>query len=148
MEFSKDGVIFYLKKEAGRTVRFTESKELYKVYKLGDELKFMKVMVEGDYSLLVKESKKFVPPKKRRTTYGHHIKATFKRKKDISYLKLSNGKLVEIPSKKADFFNLFGKEANSVKAYMKKNKLGFKKAADLKKVVTYLNSWSNKVQKG
>jgi hypothetical protein len=140
MEFTKGGTIYYLKKEKGRTVRFPDSNELYKVYKTDGELEFMKVAVKGTYSLLVKQSKRFIPPKKRTTSYGHHIKATFKRNKDLLYVKLADGNVVRVPSKKSEFFALFGKKTKDVKAYMKKNKLGFKKLDDLKKVVAYLNS--------
>lgn len=148
MEFSKGGIIYYLKKEEGRTVHFLDSNTLYKVYKLHGDLEFLKVAVEGEYSLLVKQSKKFIPPKNRRSSYGHHIKADFKRNKDAVYLKIPDGNLVKIPSKKTEFFALFGQESNEVEAYMQKNKLGFRKVEDLKKLINYLNSWSNEVQKG
>ena len=102
----------------------------------------MKVEQEGKYSLLVQKSKEFVPPKKRRTSYGYIIKPKFKRSKDIVYLKFSDDNIVQIPKSKAAFFKLFGEDAKRLKVYMKKNKIGFKKLEDLKKVAAYLNSWS------
>ena len=61
---------------------------------------------------------------------------------------LNDGKIVEVPSGKSEFFALFGKDAKNVKAYMQKNKIGIKKLEDLKKVVVFLNSWSDQIQKG
>lgn len=145
MEFSKEGTIYYLKKEKGRMVRFIDSNELYKVYDVNGKLKFLKVESEGKYGLLVQQSKKFILPKKRTTSYGRHIKATFKSNKDIVYLKRSNEDVVRVPSKRSEFLTLFGEDAQRLKTYMKQHKVGWKKLEDLKKLITFLNSKSDRV---
>ena len=150
MEFSKDGLIYYLKKEEGRIVNFINLDAKYKVYDVNGSLQFLKVEAQGEYSLLVKQSKKFLEPKNRRSNsaYQTHLKASFKRNKDDFYIQLGNGNIVEVPSQRSEFFALFGEDAAVVKSYMKKHKLGTRKAEDLKKVITLLNSWSDELQKG
>ena len=71
MEFEKDGVIYYLKKEEGRTVLFTDSDVLYRVFELYGDLDYLLVKVEGENSLFVKQSSRFILPKKKQeTSYG------------------------------------------------------------------------------
>lgn len=140
MEFTKDGTIYYLKKEEGRTVQFNDSKTLYKVYEVYGNLEFLKVNVSGKNSLLVKQSSKFIPPTQERTTYGRINKPKFKRNKDEFFIALSSGKIVEVPHRKKAFFQLFDENADKVKAYMKAQKLNHKDSEDLKKIVDWLNS--------
>jgi len=148
MEFAKDGKIYYLRKEEGRTVQFKDSDFLYKVVKVDDQLKYMKVLKNGEYGLLVQQSKKFIKPKKRRTSYGYIIDPTFRRNNDEIYIKLYNDKVVEAPSRKSDFFELFGSKSEKIKSYMKSNDIGFRKLEDLQQIITYLNSEHGDLQKG
>jgi len=145
MEFIKDDSIYYLKKEEGRTVRFVDSNDIYKVYKVYGNLEFLKVDVSGDYSLLVKQSKSFVTPKQRRINYGYHIDATFKRNRDVFFIKLPNSKVLEIPTKKSEFLDLFKNRTKEIESYIKKNKVNLKKEEDLKELIIHLNSLPSNV---
>ena len=140
MEFAKDGEIYYLAKEKGRTVKFEDSNTLYKVYEVFGDLEFLKVKLSGKNSLLVKQSNKFIRPTKKASTYAGVKKPGFKRNKDELFIALSNGEVVEVPNKKKSFFGLFGKDGEKVKAFVKKEKLNHKKAEDLKKIVKFLNT--------
>lgn len=142
MEFVKGETIYFLKKEIGRRVQFSNlTTDLYKVYELNDKAQFFLVHMEGKNSLLAKQSIKFIEAKKSRSTYANSSKlANFKRKKDKLYLVKNDSDLIEIPTKKKKFYSIFDSKANSIKAYMEENKLGHKKVKDLKKIITYYNT--------
>jgi hypothetical protein len=141
MEFVKDEVIYFLKKDLGREVQFSIlSKNLYKIYELNGRLHFFLVPLKGKNSLLIKQSVRFVESKKATTTYGKDKKADFKRKKDELYLALDDSNLIKIPTRKKEFYSIFGSNGNVIKTYMKKNKLGYKKVKDLKKIIAYYNT--------
>ena len=139
MEFEKDGVIYYLKKEEGRTVLFTDSDVLYRVFELYGDLDYLLVKVEGENSLFVKQSSRFILPKKTRTSYGYQVNPKFRRNKDELYLSMNNGELIRLSSNKGEFYAAFGKNASVVKDYMKQQNLKHKKVEDVVKVVEYLN---------
>ena len=65
--------------------------------------------------------------------------ADYKRRKDELYIAFDDSGIVEVPSKKKEFYNIFGSNSSAVKSHMKKNKLSHKKVDDLKKVVQFLN---------
>lgn len=139
MEFSKDGNIYYLKKETGRKVRFKNTNTLYKVYDLFGDLKFLQVITQGKNTLLLKESMKFIAPRKNASTYGGITKPKFKKNKTEFYLQQSDGELKKIPLKNKTFFKAFGTDETKVKSFMKQEKLNYKNLDDLKKVIDYLN---------
>lgn len=138
MEFIKDDNVYYLKKEQGRKVRFINN-TLYKVYASNGKPQFFLVHADGKNSLLAKQVVKFIEAKKATSGYGSDKPADYKRRRDELYLVMDGKGLVKVPSKKKDFYKVFGSNASSVKDYMKKNKLGTKKVQDLKKVVQFLN---------
>jgi len=138
MEFVKDDNIYYLKKEAGRKIRFTDN-TLYEVYPSNGKPQFFLVHRDGKNALLAKQVVKFIEAKQATSGYDSNKPADYKRRKDELYLVLDGKGLVKLPSKKKDFFKLFGSNSGAVKDYMKKNKLGTKKVKDLKKVVQFLN---------
>lgn len=143
MQFIKGGNLYDLQKEVGRTIRFTDN-TVYQVYQLNGKEQFFLIHTSGDYSLLAKHSVRFVEGKKATTGYNKDKPADFKRKKDKLYLMVSGKGLVEVPKKKKDFYKLFGSDSGTVKNYMNKNKLSFKKAKDVKKVVQFLNGLQQK----
>ena len=139
IEFVKEKSIYYLAKEAGRKVVFTNTKEIYKVYDFNGELHFFKVHLEGENSLVAKQRVRYIDAKVAKSGYERSKPANYKRLKDELYLVLDN-KLIKLSKKgKKDFYKSFGSEETVVKEYMKKNKLGYKNINDLKKVVQYLN---------
>lgn len=141
MEFVKDGTIYYVKKELGRKVNFTSLNQFYKVYSINGNLSFFRVHTEGKNSLLAKQSVRFVEPKKSTTTYGKDRRANYKRSSDELYLALNNTTLIKLPTKKKEFYTIFGSKASEIKNYMKKKKLNYKKVKDLKKVIAYFNTF-------
>lgn len=140
MEFVKDGMIHYLKKEAGRTVEFKDYDLFYRVYKLYGNLDYLLVKVEGKNSFLVRQSSKFIPPMRTRTSYGFQINPKFRRNKDQYYLSTANGELIELSWNKRRFFKAFGEKESKVKEFMTERDLNHKRADDIAMVVEYLNS--------
>ncbi len=139
MEFIKDGTIYYLVKDEGRRVRFAD-KTTYRVYDFNGKKSFFLIHSEGKNSLIAKLSVRFVEAKKAGSGYEADKPADFKRRKDELYFVLPNKGIIKVPSKKKEFFNLFGSESSSIKDYMMKNKLNYKKSKDLKMLVTYMNT--------
>jgi len=137
MEFAKDGMIYYLKKEEGRTVDFEDAK--YKVYNLFGSLEFLVVELEGKNSLLSFQSSDFILPKRRATTYGYHVRANFRRNTDEFFLALEDDQLIKIPRQKREFYAVFGSNAKSIKNFVKKNKLSITNRNDLKEIVQFSN---------
>jgi len=140
MEFIKNGTIHYLKKEEGRTVEFKDYDLYYKVYKLHGNLDYLLVKVEGKNSFLVKQSSKFIPPERTRTSYGFQINPKFRRNKDKYILAKENGELVELSWNKRRFLSAFGEKKLKVKEFMTKRDLSHKRADDIATVVEYINS--------
>lgn len=139
MEFVKDGNIYYLAKDVGRTVRFADN-NTYKVYDLNGDKGFFLVHQEGKNSLVAKQSVRFVEAKKAQSNYEADKSADYKRRKDVLYFVLEEKGLIRVPSKKKDFYSVFGSDASKVKSHMKKNKLGYKKDKDLKQIISFVNS--------
>lgn len=139
MEFVKDGNIYYLVKEAGRTVIFADN-TTYKVFDLNGDEGFFLVHAEGKNSLIAKQSVRYVEAKKAESTYGSDKPADYKRRKDVLYFVFEGKGLVKVPTKKKDFYTAFGSQSSSIKSHMKKNKLGYKKLKDLKKIIQYFNT--------
>ena len=139
MEFVKDDNIFYLKKDLGRKVRFIDNTK-YTVLELDGEAHFFLVHVEGKNMLLAKQTVRFVEAREPETGYDIRKPADFKRRKDELYLAVEGKGLISIPRKKKAFYAIFGDKASDIKSYIKKNKLGYKRVSDLKKVITYYNT--------
>ena len=142
MEFAKDGFIYYLKKEKGRTVEFLETDEKYKVFNLYGALEFMQVKLEGRNSLLIKKSSEFILPKRRATTYGYHIRAKFRQNSDEYYLANKSNNVIKLPSNKNDFIKVFGSKSKEIKKFIQEEKLNHREEEDLQKIVAYLNTLS------
>jgi hypothetical protein len=136
-EFVKDESIYYLAKEAGRKIHFVISDETYKAYELNGDINFFKVHTEGKTTLLAKHAIKYVNAKVAKSGYDKARKADYKRKKDELYITFNTKDLVKIPSKKKEFYAIFGDKSLEIKKFMKENKLGRKKINDLKKIVDY-----------
>lgn len=139
MEFVKDGNIYYLVKDEGRYVRFADNTN-YKVYNLNGEKGFFLVHSDGKNALVAKQGVRFVEAKKAQSGYEADKPADYKRRKDVLYFDLEGKGLVKVPTKKKEFFSVFGSNSTEVKSFMKKNKVGYKKEKDLKKILNFLNS--------
>lgn len=140
MEFLKDNQIYYLKKELGKTIRFTTLNTTYKIYEFNGRLDYYLVINEGKSSLLVKQQIKFVEPKEPKTSYDEYKPADFMRVKDEFYFTINNKDLVKIPRKKKAFFALFNEKSDDIETFANKNKLSYKSLDDLEKIVAYFNT--------
>ena len=139
MEFVKDDNIYYLKKDIGRKVHFADNTN-YLVFGLEGEPQFFLVHEEGKSMLLAKQIVRYVEAREPNSGYDRGTPADYKRRKDELYLAIEGKNLVKIPRKKKAFFAIFGSNASKIKDYAKKNRLGYKSASDLKKIVAYFNT--------
>lgn len=140
MEFVKGNQIYYLKKELGRKVRFAD-KSVYQVFKQAGELHFFLVQEEGKNVLLTKQIVKYIDSEEPRSGYDRGIAADYRRKRDEFYIATkARGVAVKLPTKKKKFLAVFGTKSSDIKSFMKKNRLGYKKAKDLKKIIAYYNT--------
>ena len=139
MEFVKDDNIFYLQKDIDRVIKFADNTK-YTVKEWKGNSQFFLIHEEGKNMLLAKQTVKFVPAEEPETGYDARKPADFKRRKDMLFLAKEGQELVEIPRKKKSFYGVFGDKASDIKSYVKKNKLGYKKAKDLKKIIAYYNT--------
>jgi hypothetical protein len=140
MEFDKDGMIHYLKKEEGRTVEFTELDLLYRVYELYGDLDYLLVKVEGKNSLLVKQTSKYIPAMRTRTSYGFQINPKYRRNKDQYFLSTDNGEMIELHWRESKFYDALGEKAVAVKEFIEEKNLNHRKVEDLVQVVEHLNT--------
>tara|TARA_R110000787_G_scaffold7987_12_gene26904 strand:- start:1652 stop:2305 length:654 start_codon:yes stop_codon:yes gene_type:complete len=138
MEFIKGNQIYYLKKDVGRTVRFTNNQK-YEVFEVDGNLNFLLVLTEGKKVLVTKQIVKYVDALEPNSGYDRGRPADYKRKKDEFYLATEKG-LTKLPRNKKNFLKVFGSKSSTIKAFMKKNKLSYKKLPDLKKVVQHFDS--------
>lgn len=139
MEFVKDENVYYLKKDIGRQIRFAD-KTKYMVFGLKGEPQFFLVHQEGKHLLLAKQIVKFVEAREPNSGYDRGTPPDYKRRRDEIYIAFNGKSVIPVPRKKKTFFAIFGDKESEIKSFMKKNKLGYKKVEDLKKVIEHLNS--------
>jgi hypothetical protein len=139
MEFVKGQVIYYLKKEPGRTVKFTSLKTTYRVFHVNGSLGYYKINIDGKNSLITQQSSKFIPARLPNGSYEELEPASFERNKDRLFIVFEKGNIREVPSKKRAFFKLFGKHSKQIKTYIEIQKLNYKVVEDIEKIVQYWN---------
>lgn len=140
MEFTRDGKSYYMNKKEGSTIKFTNSNATYKTYSYNDDLGYFLVHITGKNELLTKQIVSYIPPKPAATSYQKDKPADFKRESDKHFIKFEDGSIVEIPTRKKSFLQIFNDKSNDIKKFVKENKINVKKVEDLKKVVDYLNT--------
>ena len=140
MEFVRDESIYYLAKEAGRKIHFKDSDFLYKIYEQDNELKYMKVLLEGETSLVAKQGVRYVDAKKALSGYDRAKPANYKKVKDEIYIAFDYNTVARVTKNKKQFFAIFGKNESKMKSYMKKERLSHKNLKDLKKAIVYYNT--------
>lgn len=139
MEFSKNGQILFLNKQEGRKVFFTDLNKTYTILNYNGKLRYFVVHNDGKNKFLSREIIKYIEAKPAQSSYVSSKPANFKRKDDVFYL-ISNNSIVEISTKKKNFYPLFGSNSAKIKKFVKSNKLNIKKTEDLKKIVMYSNT--------
>ena len=140
MEFTRGGKLFFLKKDIGRIVNFTNLGTQYAIYKYSGKDRFFVVHNEGKHRLLTRLVIKYQESQPAQSSYQQDIPADFKRQKDEHYIAFNNKTIVRVPSKKKSFYKVFGEKASDIKEYMKSNKLSYKKVKDIAKAVEYFNT--------
>lgn len=140
MEFSKNGQTLYLQKNDERKITFSESNEVYGLFKLEGKLRYFLIHNEGDNVLLSRKVVEYKEAKPAMSSYQKDRPADFKREDDELYLKTTNGNITEIPRSKKKFYALFGENVSKIKKYIKKNKLDIKDVKDLKGIIAYSNT--------
>ena len=139
MEFVKDNNIYYLQKDLDRVVKFSDNTK-YTVKELDGDAQFFLVHQDGKNMLLAKQTVRFVEAQEAETGYDARKPADYKRRKDELFLARNGKELELIPRKKKTFYGIFGDKSSDIKSFVKKNKLGYKKAKDLKKIIAYYNT--------
>lgn len=140
MEFVKEEKVYYLKKEKDTKLTFRTLQKTYQVLELNGDLGYYVLQSESDkMGLVTKEIVRFIEAQKARTNYDEDKPADYRRQKDQHYFVVS-GELYKVPKKKKDFYAFFKSNQGAIKKYMKKEKLGYKSAKDLIKIVAFNNS--------
>lgn len=140
MEFMKNGKIYYLKKNNGKTIYFKNLNKRYQILSLNNKLQYFEIFeIEGQNKLICKQSVKYIKAKPAASSYQKAIEADLKRENDIYYLK-NKEEITKIPTKKKKFYLLFNDKSSDIKTYCKKNKINIKEKDDLIKVIGYYNT--------
>lgn len=140
MEFLKSNKIYFLRKSTGSKIDFVNANKSYGVFNLNNKLQYFRVIKQDKVSLLVKEKIRFIQAKPAATSYDTDKPAKFDREDDQYYLSFDGKNTIEIPRRKNDFYDLFGKDGSTVKNYMKKNRLRHKSIEDLEKTISFYNT--------
>lgn len=138
---NKGEVIFFVPTMEHRyDVLFTDENTTYRAFEY-ENLKFgfFKILAKNDKTfLLSKQFVKFYPEVKPKSNYETLKPAKFERKQDAYYIKLSDQDIViELPTRKSKFLDVFNSKSNSVKSFIKKERLGIKKEEDLIKIFNF-----------
>jgi hypothetical protein len=140
MEFTKDGKVVFLRKQKGRKILFVNTSDSHELFEFEEKLNYFVVHNEGKNQLLSKQVVKYKKEKIARNSYENSKAAKFVRIKDGIYIKFNADGIQEVPSNKNKFYDLFGKNAKSIKKFVKTNKLNIKNIDELEKIVLYLNT--------
>jgi hypothetical protein len=115
MEFTKDGKVVFLRKQKGRKILFVNTSDSYELFEFEEKLNYFVVHNEGKNQLLSKQVVKYKKEKIARNSYENSKAAKFVTIKDGIYIKFNADGIQEVPSNKNKFYDLFGKNAKSIK---------------------------------
>lgn len=142
MEFVRENNLYYLVKEVGRKVYFEDTKSTYKILKHSDKLKYFKVILQGNLTLLARHKVRHFEARPAESNYDKPRPERYKRLKDELYLAIDQKVVTKLSGiKRKDFLQFFGSRSEEISSFMKKNKLSHKKVEDLTKVLGYFNSF-------
>ena len=145
----EDGVDYYLLKREVDFLYLVLHNKKYRAYeyllKTKKAIGFFVILSENDTnhcSLLKKEKivfkKKIVP----KNSFISPSPPSFKRNKDIYYLKLDD-RVVKLPKKKKELYTVFLEKKNEMKEFIASNKFKLTKEEDLLAMTNYYNSLLN-----
>lgn len=140
MEFVKNETTYYLNKKEGTSINFKRINTTYKIYDYKNKFRYFQVHNDDKALLLSKQNISYIEAKPAATSYQKAKPADFRRESDSYYIKFQNQSIKELPSKKKNFYQIFGEKSNSIKSFVKKNKIDIKKIKDLKEVINYYNT--------
>jgi hypothetical protein len=145
MEIKIDNQQMYIIKKVDFPITFMNQKKVYQVFefdKSGETQNgfFVVLFNKNGIYLLLKEIIKFVPEAPAKSGYDEYRPPSLVRSKDNYYIGYKNNVAIELPSKKSEFYSLFGSKSKEIEDYAKENKLGYKSTEDLVKIFTYYSS--------
>lgn len=91
-------------------------------------------------TLYNKEKVKYYPEVPAKLGFSRYEPPKLQRTKNNFFIVLEGTKAISVPTKKKEALNMFTKKVSTMKSYIKKNKLSFKKEADMIQMVRYYNS--------
>lgn len=127
-------------------ITFINSKTTYQLFDYINsddmmQLGYFLVLNRGENKILKKEKIIFLEEKPSKTGYDEHRPPQYKRLDDKYYLKIAgNSNAIELPKNKKKFAALFPDKKSDILDFIKSEKIKFSKDADLKKLVTHINS--------
>lgn len=140
MEFTKNGNVYYMNKNKDIVITFKNLNSTYKTLFYKDKLQYFQIHNQGDNQLLSKQIVSYLEPKPAATSYQKAKPADFKRESDKYYVKFQDNSIVELPTRKKNFYEVFGNNSQEIKKFVKANKISIKDINDLKQVINYYNT--------
>jgi len=142
-----DGIDYYILKKKSNSWYIVLGENKYRAYEFSsngqNQIGFFSIVSEKDtnqYSLLKKEKIIFKNEVKEKNGFLSSFPAEFRRIKDTYFVKIKE-RVIRIPKKKKDFFNLFSTKQNELKKFINKNKLKITREKDLFEIINYYNSF-------
>lgn len=144
MEFkSEDDQVFYIgMPEMLEYVLIGNDKYIYCPYSFGSKIQkgYFKVLAEGK-ALLLQKKNVILKPAEEAKAYQEAIPATYVKAAADFFIRVPPGEAKRITNKK-DLAEVLGNYPPELDAFIKKNKIRFNKADDLKELMTYYFSLS------
>ncbi|MGG6229490.1 hypothetical protein [Tenacibaculum sp. SDUM215027] len=123
---------------------FLKSNKVYRAFYYDDNnIGFFVITFNSKKAtLLTKEQISFKKAQKPTTGYDKYKPAAFHKEKDVFYIhfKNSNNLAIKLPTNKKKFINLFGKNSQNIKKFIKSKKINIRKKENIKKVLIFYSN--------
>lgn len=141
-EVLSNGVTKYFTVKSSLKLTFLNTDKVYAAFNKndgGNEKTFYVIKYENpSFKILLKEQIILKDEIKAKTGYGSYTPPTFKRTKDIYFVKYNDSEnVIEIPTKTKKFLKIVADKEKEMKRFIKNNKIELKKEKDLIKVFNY-----------
>jgi|SRR5690606_24470168 len=147
MEFERDGKLYDLEKGLYKVIDFDvalNKKYIYAEYVYNDETikGYLVELASGEYKLYKREKMEFIPERKSTPSgFGKSdTPAEFRPAKNIYFLKIGDGQLIEIPNSKSKFTDLLNENQKAVSKFIKENNISLTDEKDLITLCENLNN--------